>query len=199
MNLFAARIIELRNQAERLLLALITAHGLKGKGTLDPRGFGVQNPSDGGYRRVLKAAGCIGGQGSPDLEPGLMSVVALLQEHTRTAASSVKQTFDTWPNTLVMTEAQLAPALAEIKHALNCRVSKIELGSFSLEHGPWYVAPTSSRLRFVAQDLVRYLAAFAEEPRLSHHNPLGICHYCHGVFLKGKTDQQFGSAKCRFA
>ena len=200
-NLFQARVMELRNQAERLMLAVLAAHSLPTHRDLpDVRGFGVANPPDKRYRHWLRAAGCIGGHGSPALAPRLAAFVALLQEHARTAVGLAKSRKpESWLQELPAIETRLAPMLAEVKRALNSRVSRVALGSLSFVRGPWYVAPTAGPLRLLADGLVRYLAALAEEPRLVAHNPLGLCEHCGGLFLKRKARQRFGSGKCKFA
>lgn len=199
MNSFGARVFELRNQAERLLLAIIEANGLKGKDLPDLRGSGTPNPADKRYRRWLKTAGCIGSKDSPKLKLRLAGILSLLKEHVRTSADLAEtMTYEKWPDALLALESRLEPALQQVRRALNSRVSKVELGSMSPEHGPWYVAPTASRLRLVAENLVRYHAVLAEEPRLIQHIPLDVCPRCDGLYLLARSNQGFCSSRCRF-
>ncbi len=62
----------------------------------------------------------------------------------------------------------------------------------------WLVLKTPAA-RWAAEQLMRYLDSFREEPRLVHVNPIGVCTFCEGIFLKRKSHQVYCSPKCRHA
>ena len=173
MNLFNARVNELRDVSDRLFIELAIA--VKGKGEVRKKDPGI-------YVRLLSATMLkplnVEAEGIP-IE--LRSLGRIIKNHI------LSRTFH--PDDIAM-----------VGKALNQPVSKVTLveGSHGGEVGQ-YLAVEARGTRLAAELLVQYLECFVREPHLPKDNRLAVCARCDALFIKTKSNQEYCSQPCYFA
>jgi hypothetical protein len=171
MNLQKVRQREIQIEAENLLLTIIDAYLLKKKAQVNTE---MRGPSrDPQNKRWLKLAGPIGGQRSPKFAPDLQVIVNILRAHV------LKRPFADCD-------------MDSIHKILNKRVTRIRRFTTI---GDYYLIPEGPRVRFAAEELLRYMQHSAEN---SVSGSIAVCPNCDGLFLIQRLGQKTCSDKCRF-
>jgi hypothetical protein len=176
MKLTDAETHELRNAAQTLISQIQSAQ----KAAQDRPEWGPRNPDEFcGYRKMLKVAPAIGGRFSPELTAELKAVCSMLR-------------------CMIAGEDYREDDLKILVRCLNLGISELE-GWFAhfLAGEPRILAARCPLLRFIADDLVRFSRLLVKDEERWKQNPIAVCPYCDGLYLKTKSNQEFCSTKCR--
>jgi len=178
MKLTDAEIHELRNAAQTLISQIQSAQ----KSPQDRADWGPRNPDEFyGYRKMMKVAPAIGGKFSPELTPEIKAVCSMLR-------------------CMIAGEDYREDDMKILVRCLNLGITELE-GWFVhfLAGEPRILAARGPLLRFIADDLVRFSRLLVKDEEGWKQNPIAVCPYCDGLYLKAKTNQEFCSTKCRVA
>ncbi len=178
MKLSDAEIHELRNAAQTLVSQIQSAQ----KAVQDRQEWGPRNPDEFyGYRKMMTVVPAIGGKFSPELTLELKAVCSMLR-------------------CMIAGEDYCEDDLEILVRCLNLDITELE-GRFAhfLAGEPRILAARGPLLRFLADDLVRFSRLLVKDEVLWKQNPIAVCPYCDGLYLKAKSNQEFCSTKCRVA
>ncbi len=178
MKLSDARVVELRHAAQTLMLQIQVAT----EKAQDQPVWGPRNPDEFyGFKKRMRLHGALGGKFSPKLTPELEAVCSALR-------------------CLLSAEDYREHDLQSVVGCLNLPIDSLEGGMANHDTSqPRYLFAHGPLLRFIADDLVRYSHLMARMDDLWEQNPITVCPYCDGLFLKTKSNQEFCSTRCRVA